>query len=54
MSASSMDAATITEHEAQAAEPGNDTGPAPVAFSHGLWLLPQGRSNWSAASRNGG
>ncbi|MGC1166290.1 MAG: hypothetical protein WA862_09275 [Solirubrobacterales bacterium] len=36
--------ATITEHEAKQIEAANAGGKTPVAFIHGLWLLP---SSWS-------
>jgi pimeloyl-ACP methyl ester carboxylesterase len=54
MSASSTDAATITEHEAQAAERANETGLTPVVFIHGLWLLPSSWDRWAALYEEAG
>jgi pimeloyl-ACP methyl ester carboxylesterase len=39
-------AASITEHEAQQVEHANATGRQPVAFVHGLWLLPSSWDRW--------
>jgi pimeloyl-ACP methyl ester carboxylesterase len=41
------EAATITEHEAQQVERANATGRQPVAFVHGLWLLPSSWERWA-------
>jgi len=48
MSATSTEAATITEHEAEQAERANETGLTPVVFIHGLWLLPSSWDRWAA------
>ncbi|HEV7518805.1 MAG TPA: alpha/beta hydrolase [Thermoanaerobaculia bacterium] len=37
---------TLTEHEAQEVERVNATGRQPVAFVHGLWLLPSSWDRW--------
>ena len=40
--------ATITEHEAEQVQRANATGRQPVAFIHGLWLLPSSWDRWAA------
>jgi non-heme chloroperoxidase len=36
----------ITEHEAEQVARANESGKAPVAFVHGLWLLPSSWDRW--------
>jgi pimeloyl-ACP methyl ester carboxylesterase len=39
---------TVTDHEAEQVERANATGLPPVAFIHGLWLLPSSWDRWAA------
>jgi non-heme chloroperoxidase len=45
---------TITDHEAQQVERANKTGLQPVAFVHGLWLLPSSWDRWAAVFEEAG
>jgi non-heme chloroperoxidase len=54
MSASSIEAATITEHEAAQVERANASGRTPVVFVHGLWLLPSSWDRWVALFEEAG
>jgi len=51
---STASAATITEHETQAARHANTTGLRPVVFIHGLWLLPSSWERWAALYEEAG
>jgi pimeloyl-ACP methyl ester carboxylesterase len=42
------DTATINPHEAEQVERANASGLKPVAFVHGLWLLPSSWDRWAA------
>ncbi|MEA2252249.1 MAG: hypothetical protein QOG70_2491 [Solirubrobacteraceae bacterium] len=46
--------ATITEHEAEQIERANATGPTPVVFIHGLWLLPSSWDRWTTVFEEAG
>src|SRR5438132_6907179 len=39
--------ATIAEYEAEQVKRANSTGRQPVAFVHGLWLLPSSWDRWA-------
>src|SRR5438309_2212325 len=54
MSASSTEAATINEHEAEQVERANASGRTPVVFVHGLWLLPNSWDRWAALFEEAG
>jgi pimeloyl-ACP methyl ester carboxylesterase len=45
---------TITEHDAEQVQRANATGLQPVAFVHGLWLLPSSWARWTAAFEDAG
>jgi pimeloyl-ACP methyl ester carboxylesterase len=46
--------AAITEHEAEQVERANASGLQPVAFVHGLWLLPNSWDRWVALFEEAG
>jgi non-heme chloroperoxidase len=46
MAGTSTDASTITDHELAQIERANASGLQPVAFVHGLWLLPNSWDPW--------
>jgi non-heme chloroperoxidase len=46
MSTASTDEPKITRHETQQIEQANASGLTPVAFIHGLWLLPSSWDRW--------
>ena len=46
MSSATTEPITITEHEAEQVERANASGKPPVAFVHGLWLLPNSWDRW--------
>src|SRR5438270_808706 len=54
MSAATIDAAAITEHEAEQIERANASGQTPVVFVHGLWLLPSSWDRWATAFEEAG
>src|SRR5512138_217859 len=39
---------TVSDHEAQQVDRANATGLQPIAFVHGLWLLPSSWERWAA------
>src|SRR2546428_1745218 len=47
-------ATTIVEHEMQQVERANATGRPPVAFIHGLWLLPSSWDRWATVFEDAG
>ena len=47
-------ASTINEHEAAQVERANASGLTPVAFVHGLWLLPSSWDRWAALFEEAG
>ena len=47
-------ASTMNEHEAAQVERANASGLAPVAFVHGLWLLPSSWDRWAALFEEAG
>ena len=47
-------ASTINEHEAAQVERANASGLTPVAFVHGLWLLPSSWERWAAMFEEAG
>ena len=49
MTSTLTDAGTINQHEAEQVERANESGLTPVAFVHGLWLLPSSWDRWAAA-----
>jgi pimeloyl-ACP methyl ester carboxylesterase len=46
MASTTSDTSTITDHELAQIERANASGLAPVAFVHGLWLLPSSWDRW--------
>src|ERR1700738_1555627 len=44
----------INEHEAEQVERANASGLTPVAFVHGLWLLPSSWDRWAAVFEGAG
>jgi pimeloyl-ACP methyl ester carboxylesterase len=46
--------AAITEHEAMQVQRANETGLQPIAFVHGLWLLPNSWDRWAALFEEAG
>jgi non-heme chloroperoxidase len=48
------DTSTISEHEAEQVERANASGLTPVAFVHGLWLLPSSWDRWAAMFEEAG
>src|ERR1700750_2098153 len=44
----------ITDHEAEQIERANATGLRPVAFVHGLWLLPSSWDRWATLFEENG
>jgi non-heme chloroperoxidase len=49
-----IDAAPITEHEAEEIERANATERTPVVFIHGLWLLPSSWDRWATVFEEAG
>src|SRR5688572_11922030 len=49
MTSTLPDTGTINQHEAEQLERANESGLTPVAFVHGLWLLPSSWDRWAAA-----
>jgi non-heme chloroperoxidase len=45
---------TITEHELEQCQRANQTGRPPVAFVHGLWLLPSSWDRWAKVFEDSG
>jgi non-heme chloroperoxidase len=54
MASTLSDASTINEHEAAQVERANASGLTPVAFVHGLWLLPSSWERWAAMFEEAG
>ncbi len=54
MASTLADAGTINEHEAAQVERANASGVTPVAFVHGLWLLPSSWERWAAMFEEAG
>ena len=54
MASTLADAGTINEHEAAQVERANASGLTPVAFVHGLWLLPSSWERWAAMFEEAG
>src|SRR5216683_6021983 len=54
MASTLSDASTINEHEAAQVERANASGLTPVAFVHGLWLLPSSWDRWAAVFEEAG
>ena len=50
----SVSPTTITEHELQQVERANASTATPVAFIHGLWLLPSSWDRWAALFEEAG
>jgi pimeloyl-ACP methyl ester carboxylesterase len=46
MASTTSETSTITDHELAQVERANASGLAPVAFVHGLWLLPSSWDRW--------
>src|SRR3977135_3045888 len=46
--------AAVTVHRAEQVEEGNATGPTPVVFMHGLWLLPSSWDRWASVFEEAG
>src|SRR5438094_10369326 len=46
--------ATITERETQQIDGANASGPTPVVFIHGLWLLPSSWDRWATVFEESG
>jgi non-heme chloroperoxidase len=49
-----QDTSMINEHEAEQVERANASGLTPVAFVHGLWLLPSSWDRWAAVFEEAG
>src|SRR4051794_3207469 len=49
-----VEAATITEREAEQIERANASSRMPVVFVHGLWLLPSSWDHWAEAFEDAG
>jgi non-heme chloroperoxidase len=54
MASTIPETAAITEHEAEQVERANASGLTPVAFVHGLWLLPSSWDRWAAVFEEAG
>jgi non-heme chloroperoxidase len=54
MASTISDTSTINEHEAEQVERANASGLTPVAFVHGLWLLPNSWDRWTALFEEAG
>ncbi len=52
--ASTSDTSIITDHELAQVERANASGLAPVAFVHGLWLLPSSWDRWATLFEEAG
>jgi non-heme chloroperoxidase len=48
MAVTASDTSSVNEHEAAEVERANASGLMPVAFVHGLWLLPSSWDRWAA------
>jgi len=48
MAATTPGTSTVNEHELEQVERANASGLTPVAFVHGLWLLPSSWDRWAA------
>jgi non-heme chloroperoxidase len=54
MGVSSADAARVSKHEARQIARANASGKRPVAFVHGLWLLPSSWDRWTRVFEKAG
>src|ERR1700724_2024605 len=54
MTCTLQDTSVINEHEAEQVERANPSGLTPVAFVHGLWLLPSSWDRWAAVFEEAG
>src|SRR2546421_6240319 len=54
MTNTATDTSTITEHEAEQLERANASDLTPVAFVHGLWLLPSSWDRWATMFEEAG
>ncbi|MFL5955075.1 MAG: alpha/beta hydrolase [Gaiellaceae bacterium] len=54
MATTASDTSTVNEHEAAEVERANASGLMPVAFVHGLWLLPSSWDRWAALFEENG
>src|SRR6202163_1905319 len=54
MTCTLQDTSMINEHEAEQVERANASGLTPVAFVHGLWLLPSSWDRWAAVVEEAG
>jgi non-heme chloroperoxidase len=54
MASTIPDTSTLNEHEAEQVERANASGLTPVAFVHGLWLLPSSWDRWAAVFEEAG
>src|SRR5881409_2333190 len=54
MTSTLSDSSTLNEHEAEQVERANASGLTPVAFVHGLWLLPSSWDRWAAVFEEAG
>ena len=54
MASTLPDLGTINEHEEAQVERANASGLTPVAFVHGLWLLPSSWERWAAVFEEAG
>jgi non-heme chloroperoxidase len=54
MTCTLQDTSMINEHEAEQVERANASGLTPVAFVHGLWLLPSSWDRWAAVFEEAG
>jgi non-heme chloroperoxidase len=54
MASTIPDTGTLNEHETEQVERANASGLEPVAFVHGLWLLPSSWDRWAAVFEEAG
>jgi pimeloyl-ACP methyl ester carboxylesterase len=54
MASTVPDTSTLNEHETKQVERANASGLKPVAFVHGLWLLPSSWDRWAAVFEEAG
>jgi pimeloyl-ACP methyl ester carboxylesterase len=54
MASTIPDMSTLNEHETEQVERANASGLKPVAFVHGLWLLPSSWDRWAAVFEEAG
>src|SRR3954453_6630851 len=54
MAATTPATSTVNEHELEQVERANASGLTPVAFVHGLWLLPSSWDRWATLFEEAG